>query len=100
MACYVTNTTADDSRGSAKCVVPLEDYLECLHHNKEAHRTRALQAAYRKKMKDEPPEKVPTAKEIRSLGLLDGPIEGKHLTAWKWLRPADMEPVAKETKEA
>lgn len=49
-------------------------------------------------MKDDPPEKVPSAKEIRSLGLLDGPIEHKHMTAWKWLRPADMEHPREETK--
>lgn len=35
LACYVTNTTADDDSGKAKCAPVLEDYYECLHHKKE-----------------------------------------------------------------
>ena len=35
LACYVTNTSAEDDSGKAKCVPVLEDYYECLHHKKE-----------------------------------------------------------------
>lgn len=35
LACYVTNTNAEDDSGKAKCVPVLEDYYECLHHKKE-----------------------------------------------------------------
>merc|ERR1712063_232292 len=48
LACYTTNTNAEDDSGKAKCAPVLEDYYECLHHKKEAARTLALQAAYRK----------------------------------------------------
>merc|ERR1711982_113836 len=64
MACYVTNTTPYDNSGAKNCVFPLEDYLECLHHKKEM---------------SSPAEGMKTAKEIRSLGLLDAPLEEKHL---------------------
>ena len=35
MGCYVMNTTGDDNKGAEKCIIPLSDYLECLHHRKE-----------------------------------------------------------------
>jgi NADH dehydrogenase (ubiquinone) Fe-S protein 5 len=35
MACYVINTSGDDNKGAEKCIIPLSDYLECLHHRKE-----------------------------------------------------------------
>jgi hypothetical protein len=35
MACYVMNTSGDDNKGAEKCIIPLSDYLECLHHRKE-----------------------------------------------------------------
>jgi NADH dehydrogenase (ubiquinone) Fe-S protein 5 len=35
MACYVLSTSGDDSAGAAKCMNQLEDYHECLHHQKE-----------------------------------------------------------------
>lgn len=37
LACYVTNTTAEDDSGKAKCQPVLEDYYECLHHKKEVN---------------------------------------------------------------
>lgn len=35
LACYVVNTTDEDSSGGKKCLPALEDYYECLHHRKE-----------------------------------------------------------------
>ncbi|KAL6158184.1 hypothetical protein ACJBU6_03984 [Exserohilum turcicum] len=35
LACYTTNTNAEDDSGKAKCAPILEDYYECLHHKKE-----------------------------------------------------------------
>jgi NADH dehydrogenase (ubiquinone) Fe-S protein 5 len=35
LACYVTNTNAEDNSGASKCQPILEDYYECLHHKKE-----------------------------------------------------------------
>jgi hypothetical protein len=35
LACYVTNTSAEDNSGASKCQPVLEDYYECLHHKKE-----------------------------------------------------------------
>ncbi|KAF2433108.1 hypothetical protein EJ08DRAFT_584191 [Tothia fuscella] len=86
LACYVINTNNDDVKGAGKCAPQLEDYMECLHHRKEAARTRAIQAAYRKKMLDDPRDGAPTAGEIRSLGLLKGEtMEEKHLKVSKWI---------------
>ncbi|KAK4169069.1 hypothetical protein QBC43DRAFT_308640 [Cladorrhinum sp. PSN259] len=77
LACYVVNTNEDDDSGKKKCLGPMEDYYECLHHRKEAARTLALQAAYRKaearKLKENPPD----AGQIRNLGLLDKEEETK-----------------------
>ncbi|KIW06494.1 uncharacterized protein PV09_02930 [Verruconis gallopava] len=90
MACYVTNATPYDSSGAKKCAFPLEDYFECLHHKKERKRTAKLQEAYRKKELSSPAEGMKTAKEIRSLGLLDVPTEEKHLNTFGgWLKPKD-----------
>ncbi|RFU23957.1 hypothetical protein B7463_g12377, partial [Scytalidium lignicola] len=72
LACYVVNTTSEDDSGKRKCVPILEDYYECLHHKKEAMRTRAIQTAYRisaaSTAQDDAPK--PKAGEIRNLGLL------------------------------
>lgn len=35
LACYVVNTDSNDDSGKRKCMQPLEDYYECLHHRKE-----------------------------------------------------------------
>lgn len=35
LACYVVNTNSEDDSGKRKCMSPLEDYYECLHHRKE-----------------------------------------------------------------
>ncbi len=35
LACYVVNSTGEDSAGRKKCAPLLEDYYECLHHKKE-----------------------------------------------------------------
>ncbi|KAI9737464.1 MAG: hypothetical protein M1834_009619 [Cirrosporium novae-zelandiae] len=70
LACYVVNTNTDDDSGKKKCTGALEDYYECLHHKKEAARTKALQAAYRKAEAAHPRE-TPKIGAIRNLGLLD-----------------------------
>ncbi|KAK6071832.1 NADH:ubiquinone oxidoreductase 11.5kD subunit [Seiridium cupressi] len=71
LSCYVVNTSAEDDSGKKKCAPILEDYYECLHHKKEAARTRALQAAYRKAESSGGRDNAPTAGQIRNLGLLD-----------------------------
>lgn len=71
LACYVVNTDTDDMSGGKKCLPALEDYYECLHHKKEAARTRALQQAYRRAEAAHPRENAPKAGTIRNLGLLD-----------------------------
>lgn len=49
-----------------------------------------LQEAYRKKEMSSPAEGMKTAREIRSLGLLDVPTEEKHLSTFNgWLKPKD-----------
>ncbi|MCJ1417026.1 hypothetical protein MMC32_003365 [Xylographa parallela] len=70
LACYVVNTTADDVSGGKKCLPVMEDYYECLHHKKEATRTRALQHAYRRALAAHPREDMPPPGTIRNLGLL------------------------------
>jgi len=70
LACYVVNTTADDISGGKKCIPVMEDYYECLHHKKEAHRTQALQNAYRRREFAHPRENAPPPGAIRNLGLL------------------------------
>ncbi|KAK3378489.1 hypothetical protein B0H63DRAFT_480031 [Podospora didyma] len=71
LACYVVNTTSEDSSGKKKCAPALEDYYECLHHKKEASRVKTLQAAYRKAEAEGLRENTPTAGQIRNLGLLN-----------------------------
>ncbi|KAI4210744.1 MAG: hypothetical protein LQ351_006420 [Letrouitia transgressa] len=70
LACYVVNGNADDLSGAQKCLPALEDYYECLHHKKEAMRTRTLQQAYRKAELAHPRDNAPRARAIRNLGLL------------------------------
>ncbi|KAF2001776.1 hypothetical protein P154DRAFT_463785 [Amniculicola lignicola CBS 123094] len=84
LACYVTNTSAEDDSGKAKCGPVLEDYYECLHHKKEAARTLALQAAYRKKEASIERDDAPSASQIRRLGVLDASLEEKNLKPSKW----------------
>ncbi|RMZ69919.1 nadh:ubiquinone oxidoreductase subunit [Pyrenophora seminiperda CCB06] len=84
LACYTTNTNAEDDSGKAKCAPVLEDYYECLHHKKEAARTLALQAAYRKAEANIKRDDAPSAGQIRRLGVLDAPLEEKNLKASKW----------------
>jgi hypothetical protein len=56
----------------------------------QKQRTAKLQEAYRKKEIASPAEGMKTAKEIRSLGLLDVPVEEKHLNTYGgWLKPKD-----------
>nr|POE88151.1 hypothetical protein CFP56_11380 [Quercus suber] len=71
LACYVVNTNSEDDSGKSKCRPVLEDYFECLHHRKEAAKTRALQAAYRKREASSARDDAPSAGQIRSLGLLE-----------------------------
>lgn len=35
LACYVTNSNVDSPNAKGKCLAPLDDYYECLHHKKE-----------------------------------------------------------------
>ncbi|KAH0537794.1 hypothetical protein FGG08_005476 [Glutinoglossum americanum] len=77
LACYVVNTTTDDDSGKKKCLPALEDYYECLHHKKEAAKTRALQAAYRKALLAHPRGDPPKPGAIRNLGLLDAEEDTK-----------------------
>ena len=91
MACYVVNTSAEDTSGKKKCALPLEDYYECLHHKKEVcgtlrnaayhgsaqlltreqhARAIAMQAAYARAGAATSRDDAPSAKEIRNLGLL------------------------------
>ncbi|KAK2767522.1 hypothetical protein FQN54_003679 [Arachnomyces sp. PD_36] len=69
LGCYVINS-AEGEAGKKKCAGAMEDYYECLHHRKEAARTRAMQAAYRKAEAANPRENAPKAEQIRNLGLL------------------------------
>ncbi|KAI9700987.1 MAG: hypothetical protein M1820_006632 [Bogoriella megaspora] len=85
LACYVVNTNSEDECGKKKCVPVLEDYYECLHHKKEAARVRALQAAYRKAEAKQSRDDVPSATQIRSLGLLEESPEDKNLKPAKYL---------------
>jgi len=62
--------SGDGESGKKKCLPILEDYYECLHHKKEAARTRAMQHAYRKAEASHPRENAPRAEQISSLGLL------------------------------
>ncbi|KAK6211877.1 hypothetical protein LQW54_005578 [Pestalotiopsis sp. IQ-011] len=71
LSCYVVNTSAEDDSGKKKCAPILEDYYECLHHKKEAARTRALQSAFRKAESSAGRDSAPTAGQIRNLGLID-----------------------------
>ncbi|KAK0936876.1 hypothetical protein LTR29_011555 [Friedmanniomyces endolithicus] len=111
LACYVVNTDADNDSGKHKCKPVLDDYYECLHHKKEvprhhsplfaattehpptqtpsntglfvsqAAKISALQAAYRRREAQTPRDQVPSAGEIRSLGLLDRKAEEVDISA-------------------
>ncbi len=97
LACYVVNTSEEDSSGKKKCGPLLEDYYECLHHKKEVRkhlpvltlrllvgvgsrptdghvpqhaRVVSLQAAYRKAESTSARDNAPNAGQIRNLGLL------------------------------
>ncbi|GAM84371.1 hypothetical protein ANO11243_023650 [Dothideomycetidae sp. 11243] len=73
LACYVSNTASgSEASAKAKCVPALDDYYECLHHRKEAARTRNLQAAYRRAEQGLDRSQMRTADEIRGLGLVSG----------------------------
>ncbi|KAK0728164.1 hypothetical protein B0T26DRAFT_697046 [Lasiosphaeria miniovina] len=71
LACYVVNSSSEDTAGRKKCAPALEDYYECLHHKKEAARVAAVQTAYRKAEAEGVREAPPTAGQIRNLGLLN-----------------------------
>jgi NADH dehydrogenase (ubiquinone) Fe-S protein 5 len=61
-----------------------EDKWNLLTRNKQAARTLALQAAYRKAEANIKRDDAPSAGEIRRLGVLDAPLEEKNLKASKW----------------
>ncbi|KAF2834477.1 hypothetical protein M501DRAFT_1001102 [Patellaria atrata CBS 101060] len=94
LACYVTNTSAEDTSGKSKCAPALEDYYECLHHRKEAARISALQAAYRKGAAAQSREDAPAPGQIRTLGLLDATREEKHIKHGKWIPTMKGESIA------
>ncbi|KAH6669114.1 NADH:ubiquinone oxidoreductase 11.5kD subunit [Plectosphaerella plurivora] len=77
LGCYAVNSAEDDGKGKAKCGPALEDYYECLHHKKEAARTRALQAAYRQVVSASARDSAPSASNIRGLGTLTGDEDTK-----------------------
>ncbi|KAF2455950.1 hypothetical protein BDY21DRAFT_395452 [Lineolata rhizophorae] len=85
LACYVTNTTVDDDSGKRKCAPALEDYYECLHHKKEAARTRMLQAAYRRAETGYKRDDAPSAGEIRRLGLIERTDEEMNIKRSKFI---------------
>jgi NADH dehydrogenase (ubiquinone) Fe-S protein 5 len=68
-----------------RCVIPVPPtYLCSLTFTKQAARTLALQAAYRKAEANIKRDDAPSAGEIRRLGVLDAPLEEKNLKASKW----------------
>ncbi|RDA84118.1 hypothetical protein CP532_0207 [Ophiocordyceps camponoti-leonardi (nom. inval.)] len=69
LACYVVNTSSDNDSGKKKCVLPLEDYYECLHHKKEHVKALALQAALREARPTTAVHEGGDTKHIKSLGL-------------------------------
>ncbi|EJP63933.1 hypothetical protein NHJ13051_001616 [Beauveria bassiana] len=79
MGCYVVNTSSDNDSGKMKCTLALEDYYECLHHKKEHARALAMQAAYARSEAATARDDAPSAKQIRSLGLLGKDEESKQL---------------------
>jgi NADH dehydrogenase (ubiquinone) Fe-S protein 5 len=105
MACYVVNTTGDDNKGAEKCMIPLADYLECLHHRREVcggavhmcpgsladaqssqgERVQLIQAAYRKWEAENADFVAKNAKDVRSLGVIEATMEEKNLRVPKWL---------------
>ncbi|OAA64536.1 NADH:ubiquinone oxidoreductase subunit [Niveomyces insectorum RCEF 264] len=70
LACYVVNSSGEDSAGRKKCGPLLQDYYECLHHKKESMRVQILQQALRKAEAATPRDAAPNAGQIRNLGLL------------------------------
>ncbi|PSR80593.1 hypothetical protein BD289DRAFT_462451 [Coniella lustricola] len=81
LACYVVNTNSEDASGKKLCVPVLEDYYECMHHKKEAARTLAIQAAYRKAELKGGRADPPTAGQVRNLGLLGKEEDTKKVLA-------------------
>ncbi|KAF4310507.1 hypothetical protein GTA08_BOTSDO13892 [Botryosphaeria dothidea] len=79
LACYVTNSNADNTAGKAKCLATLDDYYECLHHKKEHAKTFALQAAIRKAEAESGRGDGPKPEEVKTLGLLPGGPTEKNL---------------------
>jgi len=51
----------------------------------QAARVATVQAAYRKKMAENPREDAPNAQQMRSLGLIDATDEEKNMKRAKWL---------------
>ncbi|KAB2568858.1 Protein of unknown function DUF3176 [Lasiodiplodia theobromae] len=81
LACYVTNSNVDSPNAKGKCLAPLDDYYECLHHKKEHAKTFAMQAALRKAEAEggaaRDGERKP--EDVKTLGLLPGGPEEKNL---------------------
>ncbi|KAF8243447.1 hypothetical protein K440DRAFT_561711, partial [Wilcoxina mikolae CBS 423.85] len=46
LGCYIVNTSDGSTEGRWRCIPQKSDYIECLHHNKEAAKTKAIRAAY------------------------------------------------------
>ncbi|OJD32064.1 nadh:ubiquinone oxidoreductase subunit [Diplodia corticola] len=80
LACYVTNSSAENKDGKSKCLATLDDYYECLHHKKEHAKTFAMQAALRRAEAQgigREGERKP--EDVKTLGLLPGGPEEKNL---------------------
>ncbi|KAL1613571.1 putative nadh:ubiquinone oxidoreductase subunit [Diplodia seriata] len=81
LACYVTNSSAENKNGKSQCLAPLDDYYECLHHKKEHAKTFAMQSALRRAEtesgRDRDGERKP--EDVKTLGLLPGGPEEKNL---------------------
>ncbi|KAK8199304.1 hypothetical protein HDK77DRAFT_503764 [Phyllosticta capitalensis] len=88
LACYVLSASPENPEGKAKCQLPLEDYYECLHHKKEYIAKAKLQAVMRQKEATTPrPESAPKPQEVRTLGMIDAPMEEKGLKQFWIFKP-------------
>ncbi|KAA8895760.1 hypothetical protein FN846DRAFT_911417 [Sphaerosporella brunnea] len=71
LACYVTNTA--DSSSNWRCIPQKNDYTECLHHHKEIAKTKALRAAYLRRLQSGTDKNAPEggkAGDAKVIGVL------------------------------
>ncbi|KAI5853377.1 hypothetical protein BZA05DRAFT_395862 [Tricharina praecox] len=50
LACYVINTSETSNENRWRCAPQKNDYYECLHHHKEIAKTKAIRAAYMRRI--------------------------------------------------